>query len=256
MAFATALNFGVLKSALLLGFRELRLLRSRCGRIIRDIRRKIAGQAELEAIFAPAGTRRADPLAAAAPARMEALFFPRPRGRCIGKGKASAPYEFGVKASIVTTNARAPGGQFVLHAKSLPGNPYDGHTLRDVIEDTQKLTGCEIERAYVDKGYRGHDAQNPRRVFISGQKRGVFGAIKRQLRRRSAIEPVIGHMKAEGHLGRCYLKGCAGDAANVILTAVGYNFRRVLAWLRAFLRLILIAILRAFIIRSALNPAC
>lgn len=179
-----------------------------------------------------------------------------PETECIGKGKASAPYEFGVKVSIVTTNARAPGGQFVLHAKSLPGNPYDGHTLRGVIEDTKKLTGCEIERAYVDKGYRGHDTENPRRVFISGQKRGVFGAIKRELRRRTAIEPVIGHMKAEGHLGRYYLKGRAGDAANAILSAVGYNFRRILAWLRALLRLFLTAILRAFIIRSALNSVC
>ncbi len=137
----------------------------------------------------------------------------------------------------------------------MPGNPYDGHTLRDIINDTQKLTGCEIERAYVDKGYRGHDAPNPRRVFISGQKRGVFGIIKRELRRRSAIEPVIGHMKAEGHLGRCYLKGRAGDAANAILTAAGYNFRRILAWLRMLLRKILIAISRAFITRSVLNPA-
>ena len=70
----------------------------------------------------------------------------------------------------------------------------------------------------------------------------MFGAIKRELRRRSAIEPVIGHMKAEGHLGRCYLKGTAGDAANAILTAVGYNFRRILAWLRILLRLILAAL--------------
>ena len=83
----------------------------------------------------------------------------------------------------------------------------DGHTLRAAIEGTERLTGREIERAYVDKGYRGHDASNPHRVFISGQKRGVFGAIKHELRRRSAIEPVIGHMKAEGHLSRCYLKG-------------------------------------------------
>jgi len=98
-------------------------------------------------------------------------------------------------------------------------------------------------------------AQNPRRVFISGQKHGAFGAIKRELRRRSSIEPVNGHMKAGGHLGRCYLKGRAGDAANTILTAVGYNFRRILAWLRTLLRKILIAILRAIIIRSALNPA-
>jgi IS5 family transposase len=79
--------------------------------------------------------------------------FHAPETECIGKGKASAPYEFGVKVSIVTTNARAPGGQFVLHAKALPDNPYDGHTLREVIEETQKLTGCEIERGYVDKGY-------------------------------------------------------------------------------------------------------
>ena len=150
-----------------------------------------------------------------------------------------------MKASIVTNNARAPGGQFVLHAKALPDNPYDGHTLRDVIEETETLTGCAIERAYVDKGYRGHARENPRRVFISGQKRGVFGVIKRELRRRSAIEPVIGHLKAEGHLGRCYLKGRAGDAANVILSAVGYNFRRILAWLRALLCLFLIALLQS-----------
>jgi transposase, IS5 family len=116
--------------------------------------------------------------------------FHAPETECIGKGKASAPYESGVKISIVTTNARAPGGQFVLHAWVLPGNPYDRHTLRDVIKDTQKLTGCEIERSYVDKGYRGHDTENPRHVFISGQKRGVFGIIKRELRRRSAIEPL------------------------------------------------------------------
>src|SRR5262245_26503207 len=109
--------------------------------------------------------------------------FHAPEVECIGRGKASAPYEFGVKASIVTTNARAPGGQFVLHARTLPGNPYDGHTLGAVIEATERLTGREIERAYVDKGYRGHDAPNPRRVFISGQKRGVFGRIKRELTR-------------------------------------------------------------------------
>ena len=132
---------------------------------------------------------------------------------------------------------------------------YDGHTLRAAIEDTQRLTGREIERVYVDKGYRGHDAPHPRRVFISGQKRGVFGTIKRELRRRSAVEPLIGHMKEEGHLGRCYLKGRAGDAANAILTAAGYNFRRILAWLRIFLRLILYALITGLNGQSALNPA-
>src|SRR6201993_155706 len=191
--------------------RQLRLLRSRLGRIIRDIRRKIEGRPELEAAFAAPLMRAAQIRSQQQRQRGWKLYsFHAPEVECIGKGKASAPYEFGVKASIVTTNARAPGGQFVLHARALPGNPYDGHTLGSVIEATQRLTGREIERAYVDKGYRGHDTANPRRVFISGQKRGVFGVIKRELRRRSAIEAVIGHMKTDGHLGRCYLKGRAG----------------------------------------------
>ena len=236
--------------------RELRILRTRLGRLIRDIGRKIAGQESIEAVFAL-------PLARASQIRSQQqrqrgwklYSFHAPEVECIGKGKASAPYEFGVKVSVVTTNARAPGGQFVLHAKALPGNPYDGHTLRSAIEDTERLTGGEIERAYVDKGYRGHDASNPHRVFISGQKRGVFDAIKRELRRRSAIEPVIGHMKAEGHLGRCYLKGTAGDAANSIPTAVGYNFRRILAWLRILLCLILAALWRALATHPALKLA-
>jgi IS5 family transposase len=237
--------------------RELRMLRTRLGRIIRDIRRRIVGKAELEAVFAW-------PLSCASQIRSQQqrqrgwklYSFHAPEVECIGKGKASAPYEFGVKASIVSTNARAPGGQFVLHAKALPGNPYDGHTLAAVIEGTEKLTGCEVERVYVDKGYRGHETANPRRVFISGQKRGVFGAIKRELRRRSAIEAVIGHMKNDGHLGRCYLKGRDGDAANAILTAVGYNFRLLLAWLSTLLRLVLIVVRRSVPIQSALRSAC
>ena len=213
--------------------RELRLLRTRLGRIIRDIRRKITGQPEIEAAFEWPLSRATQIRSQQQRQRGWKLYsFHAPEVECIGKGKASAPYEFGVKASIVTTNARAPGGQFVLHTKTLPGNPYDGHTLGSIIEDTERLTGREIERAYVDKGYRGHAAANPRRVFISGQKRGVFGAIRRELKRRSAIEAVIGHMKTDGHLGRCYLKGRDGDAANAILTAVGHNLRLVLTWLR------------------------
>ena len=137
-----------------------------------------------------------------------------------------------------------------------PHGIYDGHTLSGVIDATEKLTGCAIERAYVDKGYRGHDTANPHRVFSSGQRRGISGLIKRELRRRSAIEAVIGHMKNDGHLGRCYLKGRDGDAANAILTAVGYNFRLLLAWLSALLRLILIVIRRSAPIQSVRSSAC
>jgi transposase, IS5 family len=220
--------------------RELRFLRTRLGRLIRDIGRRIKGKQALEKAFeAPLAFARQIQSQKQRQRGWKLYSFHAPETECIGKGKASAPYEFGVKVSIVTTNRRAPGGQFVLHAKALPGNPYDGHTLRTVIEETEKLTGREIERVHADKGYRGHDAAKPRRVFISGQKRGVSGAIKRELRRRSAIEPVIGHMKSEGHLGRCFLKGRNGDAANAILTAAGHNLRLVLRWLDAFLRLVL-----------------
>lgn len=82
-----------------------------------------------------------------------------------------------MKASTVTTNRPAPGGMFMLYARALADNPCDGRTLRNVIAATKTLIGCAIERAYVDEGYRGRDAENPRRVFISGQKRGAFGVI-------------------------------------------------------------------------------
>ena len=100
----------------------------------------------------------------------------------------------------------------------------------------------------------GVTARPIRRVFISGQKRGVFGVIKHELRRRCAIE-AVGHMKTDGHLGRCHLKGCQGDAANVILTAVGHNLRLILAWLRALCRLIVLTFLQAFATPVALRSA-
>src|SRR3954470_22442117 len=117
--------------------RQLRILRTRLGRLIRDIRRKVAGNTELEAVFAWPLSRADQIRSQQQRQRGWKLYsFHAPEVECIGKGKASAPYEFGVKASIVTNNRRAPGGLFVLHASSLPENPYDGHTLRDVIDRT------------------------------------------------------------------------------------------------------------------------
>lgn len=236
--------------------RELRFLRTRLGRLTRDIRRKIKGEEALEQAFAEPLSKAARIALQRQNRRGPKLYsWHAPETECIGKGKAHRPYEFGVKVSIATTNRRAKGGQFVLHAKALPGNPYDGHSLARIIEETQALTGREIERVYVDKGYRGHDAPKPLRVFLTGQKRGVHGAIKRELRRRSAIEPVIGHMKSDGHLGRNFLKGRLGDQLNAVLSAVGYNFRLVLKWLRALLRLILHALLAALLPAPALRGA-
>ncbi|MGE0675080.1 MAG: IS5 family transposase, partial [Methylibium sp.] len=198
--------------------RELRFLRTRLGRLIRDIRRKTEHDPALKETFAIPLGRASQVRRQRQQQRGRKLYsLHAPEVECIGKGKAHKPYEFGCKVSITTTNARAPGGQFVLHAEALHGNPYDGHTLADALEKTQALTGIEIKRAYVDQGYKGHDAPKPFRVFRSGQKRGVHGAIKRELRRRSAIEAVIGHLKTDGHLGRNYLKGRLGDRVNAIL---------------------------------------
>ena len=235
---------------------QIKFLRTRLGRIIRDIRRKIDGDEELKEIFAVPLSRASQIRRQKQRQRGPKLYsWHAPETECIGKGKARAPYEFGVKVSLTTTNKRAKGGQFILHAKALPGSPYDGHTLKQVIEETETLTGRAIDRAYVDKGYVGHDTPRPYRVFKSGQKRGVHGQIKKELRRRSAIEAVIGHCKTDGHLGRNFLKGRLGDQINAVMTAVGYNFRLILKWLRLLLRAIIAAIRDATAPQSPLNTA-
>jgi IS5 family transposase len=220
--------------------RHVRQLRTWLGRLFRDIGRRIAGKAAVQAaLAAPLGLvarllrqRREDR------GRDKLYSLHAPEVECIGKGKANARYEFGVKVSLATTNAVAPGGQFVLGARALPGNPFDGHTLADQIAQTERITGVEVERAYVDRGYRGHDADRAR-VFVPGQKRGITPTIRRERRRRSAIEPVIGHMKSDGHLGRNFLLGTEGDATNLVLAAAGHNLRLLRAWLARLLACLL-----------------
>jgi IS5 family transposase len=224
--------------------RALKTLRTYLGRVIRDIGRKLEGSADL------LGGIALERMLARARRVLEQKQHQRgpkiyslhaPEVECIGKGKAHRPYEFGVKVSVATTLSRARGGQFVTHVKALPGNPYDGHTLKTVIPDMEALIGNIIERLVLDKGYRGHNAPPDYkfRVFISGQKRRVTPKIKRELRRRSAVEPVIGHLKSEHRMGRNYLWHREGDAANAVLAAVGYNFRRLIRWLALLLSQIL-----------------
>jgi IS5 family transposase len=151
-----------------------------------------------------------------------------------------------VKVSLATTNRPAPGGKVVLGARTLPGNPFDGHTLAAQIAQTERITGGTIERAFVDRGDRGHDAQDRRsgeahqsRVFVSGQKRGVTPTIRREIKRRAGIEPAIGQRKADGHLGRNVLAGAEGDAITLVLAAAGRILRLLRAWLIRLLALLL-----------------
>jgi len=145
---------------------------------------------------------------------------------------------------FMATVAPSRGGQFILHAKALPGNPYDGHTLETVLPGIEAMTGAALSRILADAGYKGHNApeEHKFRVYTQGQKRGVTKAIKRQLKRRAAIEPVIGHCKDDHRMARNFLAHHEGDAINAVLAAAGYNFRRLLAWLGLILRLLLQAI--------------
>lgn len=222
--------------------RALRKLKTYLGRVIRDITRKIDGDSGLEAKFASllslARRVRAQERGQRGP---KVYSLHAPEVECIGKGKAHKPYEFGVKVSLATTLKHSKGGQFVTHVQALPGNPYDGHTLAGVIPAIEQLIGNTIERLHADAGYRGHNAPADYKfkIYTSKQKRRVTPQIKREMRRRSAIEPVIGHTKNEHRMDRNYLAGRHGDANNAVLAAVGYNFRRLIRWLNDFLRLIL-----------------
>ncbi len=170
-----------------------------------------------------------------------------PEVECIGKGKAHKPYEFGVKVSVATTLKRSRGGQFVAHVKALPGNPYDGHTLATIIPGIEETIGVDLTRILADAGYRGHNAPKNKmfKVHIAGYKRGLTKAIKRALRRRAAVEPVIGHLKSDHRMGRNFLAFSEGDANNAVLAAVGYNFSLLLNWLRLLFALFLLTIAAA-----------
>jgi transposase, IS5 family len=238
--------------------RALKTIRTYLGRVTRDIMRKIRGDDELESVFA-------HPLMLARRVREQRQLrrgkkvysLHAPEVECIGKGKAHRPYEFGVKVSLATTLHRSRGGQFIAHAKALPGNPYDGNTLATVIPEIEAQIGVNLARIVADRGYRGHNAPHGHKfkVYISGQRRHVTETIKRQLRRRSAIEPVIGHAKAEHRMGRNYLAGAHGDAANAVLAAAGYNFRRLLEWLALLLSIILAALTIPTVQNTILKPA-
>ena len=220
----------------------LKKLKGYTGRVMRDLRR------QLDDI--PEGGLRDRIIAKLA--LVSQLLHQQPKGAdkiyalhepevdCISKGKARVRYEFGCKVSVATTLDEG----FVVGMRSFPGNPYDGHTLRDALGQVGILTDQRPELAVVDRGYRGHD-EGKTRVLISGTRRGLTAKEIIDLRRRSAIEAEIGHMKTDGRLTRCPLKGTVGDAIFAVLCACGHNIRKILAHLRAWLASIVATILNA-----------
>jgi IS5 family transposase len=211
--------------------KETRKLRTYLGRVLRDIQRKVAANGiELSGrllVYLERATRihqqqRAD--------KHKLYSMQAPEVECIAKGKEHKKYEFGCKVSVVTTSKQG----WVVGIAALHGNPYDGHTLKAAHAQVIKLTGVTPAELFVDKGYRGteHNPANVQ-VYISGRR--LKGTLKRLLRRRSAIEPVIGHLKQDHRMKRNYLRGEDGDCINALLVGCGFNLRKLL---RVFLWLI------------------
>ena len=127
-----------------------------------------------------------------------------PEVECIAKGKAGKKYEFGNKVSVAVTSR----GGWLVGAKSYTGNPYDGHTLAAQLEQVNNLIGDKVSEAYVDMGYRGHDYEGEVTVRVDKRRRGrTPRPLWRWMKRRAAVEPSIGHLKAEHRLERNRLEG-------------------------------------------------
>jgi transposase, IS5 family len=229
-------------------FRRLRRVikrqRTILGVVMREVQRKLHGQQQSTDVTANAPTATSDLstwLDRVERVRTQQKFdqnklyaLHAPEVECIGKGKARQPYEFGVKAAIVVSHQHG----LMLGARTFPGNPYDGHILSAVLEQVSNLTqdighkdghGIKLKHIVVDLGFRGVDADNPdKQIIHKGKYKSLNKQQKTWLRRRSAVEPAIGHLKSDHRMSRCWLKGALGDALHCISCAAGYNVRWLL----------------------------
>jgi IS5 family transposase len=207
----------------------LKTQRTLLGRVWRDVQRKLNGE-QLNMDTVKTTLAKVQHLLNQQRTDKNKLYsLHAPEVECIAKGKVRQSYEFGVKVSIATTHKEG----LVVGIKSMPGNPYDGHTLPSAVEQIAMLTNRPPKALFVDRGYRGVEVPNVT-IWRSGQKRGVTPSIKKAIHRRSAIEPAIGHMKNDGRLRRNWLKGTLGDALHAMLCGAGHNLRMILRAIRLF----------------------
>jgi transposase, IS5 family len=213
--------------------KEVKKLKNYLGRTVRDIERQIKDSLDLRVEFTDLLDKAKQLLSQEKKSKDKLYSLHAPKAYCISKGKAGKPYEFGCKVSLVLTHKQG----LALSSQALHENQYDGHTLDSSLKKAEEIAQTSIEQAFVDKGYKGHGIEG-KQVYISGQKRGMTRTLKKHLKRRSAIEPHIGHMKSEGKLRRNYLKGIIGDALNALLCAIGHNMRLIWRTIRSLFVLI------------------
>ena len=144
---------------------------------------------------------------------------------CIAKGKTHKKYEFGCKVGVAATSR----DNWIVGIQAYHGNPYDGHTLDDMLKFVKCATGVPAKEAYCDKGFRGHNHTGDTIVHIAGKKSRLPRSLRKWLKRRCAIEPIIGHLKSDNRMDRNYLKGSIGDKINALLCGCGANIRKLIA---------------------------
>ena len=202
--------------------RVVKRQRAILGVVLREVRRKMTGLAEESASTLTVWLDRAERIHRQKRNDKSKLYaLHAPEVECISKGKSRRPFEFGVKVSLAVTHKRG----LMVGARAFPGNPYDGHTLHEQIEQTRTLLediGVEPTTAIVDLGYRGVDAAlKPVEVIHRGKWQSLTAIQRRWLRRRQAIEPAIGHAKQDHGMQRCWLRESQGDALHAVLCAAG-----------------------------------
>ncbi len=215
--------------------RVLKRQRTVLGRVLRDVQRRLLEAPQDVRDRLQPWLERAERIRSQRPKDKHKLYaLHAPEVECIGKGKARQPYEFGVKVSVAVTARQG----LMVGARSLPGNPYDGHTLAEQLEQVKILTedtGGSPKQVVVDLGFRGVDAANPGvEIIHRGRFKSLTDQQRRWLKRRQAVEPAIGHLKHDNGMDRCWLQGQTGDALHAVLCAAGYNIRWLL---RAITRL-------------------
>ncbi len=204
--------------------KEVRKLKSYLGRVYRDIKRKEPEpDSELRRLLQLAERLQEQKR----DSKHKLYSIHEPDVECISKGKAHKRYEFGNKVGMVTTSKK----NWIVGIKAFHNNPYDGHTLKESIEQAERLTGWKIKEAYVDSGYRGHGYDGDTEIHIVNFRtmKRLTRTVKKWFKRRSAIEPVFGHVKSDNRMSKNYLKGIEGDRINAILSGCGFNMRKLLA---------------------------